>query len=151
MRLQKAVNESWKAPPCHLSNLHLRTYANYSYPDFGTQKSFITNFLYFLHSSVSVCQFSHNLLKMICSHQAIWQKICSVIIFFWNEPKITQFQLLAMQLPSGGAGSNASHCFPHPRMAIPHYHELFLIWALWFSLVSTSSVKQETGAKSLLS
>ena len=89
----------------------------------------LISFTYFLHSSVSICQFSHNLLKMICLHQAIWQKICSVIIFFRKEPKITQIQLLAMQLPSGGAGSNASHCFPHPRMAIPHFNIFFhFLW-----------------------
>ena len=141
MRLQKAVNESWIVPPRHLSNLCLRTYANYSYPDLGKQKSFITNFLHFLTSSV--CQFSHNLLKMICLRQAIWQKMCSVIIFFWNEPKITQFQLLAMQLPSGGAGSNASHCFPHPRMAIPHYCLLVQIAFLQNCLIVLCSTTLE--------
>ena len=54
MRLQKAVNESWIVPPRHLSNLCLRTYANYSYPDLGKQKSFITNFLHFFYTALSV-------------------------------------------------------------------------------------------------
>ena len=50
--------------------------------------------------SVSVCQFFHNLQKMICLHRAFWRKIYSVIFLattdqcnWWNNSKSSQILL----------------------------------------------------------